>query len=56
VDNQDDTNAAPEDRFLHSTKFILLDRRARLRGVYDGQDPATPDEILAAIRSLLREE
>jgi protein SCO1/2 len=43
------------DLFIHSTTFILLDRQARLRAVYDGTDPATPDRVLRDARRLLRE-
>jgi protein SCO1/2 len=40
---------------LHSSKFVLLDRDARIRGYYDGEDPATVAQLAADIRWLLKE-
>ena len=31
--------ATPGERFAHSTKFVLIDADARVRGWYDGEDP-----------------
>lgn len=50
----------PEDLFIHSTIFVLVDKRARLRGIYEttgeGIDPERVQrEILRGVRSLLRE-
>ncbi len=49
-----------EDLFVHSTIFVLLDKRARLRGIFEtvgeGIDPAqVKRRILAGIRQLERE-
>jgi len=46
---------SPEDLFLHSTKFVLMDGAGRLRGVFDGENPETMPAILAAVRALLAE-
>jgi len=48
------------DLFIHSTIFVLVDRQARLRGVFDttgeGVDPVeVKGKILAGIRRLERE-
>ena len=48
------------DLFIHSTIFVLVDKQARLRGVYEtsgeGIDPQqVKNQILAAIRKLERE-
>jgi protein SCO1/2 len=43
------------DLFLHSEKFVLLDKQGRIRGWYDGQEPATAAEVAAAARTLARE-
>ncbi len=50
----------PNDLFIHSTIFVLVDKHARLRGVFDtlgeGIDPkAVTAQILAAIKRLNRE-
>ena len=55
VDNAAGVNNAPADLFVHSTKFILLDQRARLRGVFDGEHPNVSAEVGLAVRQLLRE-
>ena len=36
----------------HSTKFVLVDDRANIRGYYDGRDPAAMDILTTHIRSL----
>jgi protein SCO1 len=49
------------DLFIHSTMFVLVDKQARLRAVFEtsGEDvdwPSTRSKILAAIRQLEREK
>ena len=39
--------ASPGQRVTHSTKFVLIDREARIRGWYDGEEPATLDKLAA---------
>lgn len=39
--------AAPGQNVAHTTKFVLLDRRARIVGYYDGDDPAALDRLAA---------
>jgi len=51
---------SPVDLFIHSTIFVVVDKRARLRGVFEttgeGTDPQQVEEqILAAVRQLERE-
>ena len=51
---------SPNDLFIHSTIFILVDKRARLRGVFEttgqGIDPLqVKAQILAGVRRLERE-
>ena len=38
---------------LHSGAFILVDKKGRIRGVYDGTDPAKVDQLIADIDKLL---
>ncbi len=50
----------PADLFVHSTIFVIVDKRARLRGVFqtmgEGVDPAVSKaQILSAVRQLERE-
>ena len=51
---------SPQDLFVHSTIFVVADKQARLRGVFEttgeGIDPqAVKSEILAAVSQLERE-
>jgi protein SCO1/2 len=45
----------PNDLFIHSTKFVLVDRAGRVRGYFDGDDAKCASEILSAVKSLERE-
>lgn len=54
--------AVPEDRrepgmeeVLHSSRFVLLDRKSRIRGYYEGEEPDMVDRLLTDIRRLLKE-
>jgi protein SCO1/2 len=37
--------AAPGEKVAHSTKFVLIDPEGRVRGWYDGEDPASLDKL-----------
>ncbi len=41
---------------MHSTRFVLVDRRGTIRGYYDGMDDAKIDELRAALNYLLERE
>ena len=43
------------DLFIHSEKFVLLDKLGRIRGYYDGQNGSAVAEVIAAARTLARE-
>ena len=47
-------NAAPGG-YIHSGKFLLVDKQGRIRGVYDGTDPMDVDELIDDIPVLLNE-
>ncbi len=52
---------SPADLFVHSTIFVVADKQARLRGVFEttgeGIDPrAVQTQVLAAVRRLERED
>ncbi|EMR03490.1 BsSco [Cesiribacter andamanensis AMV16] len=38
---------------LHSGAFVLVDQQGRIRGVYDGTDPARVDQLMLDIQKLL---
>lgn len=46
----------PNDLFIHSTRFVLVDRHGRVRGYYDGDDPEFAKKVLSAVRQLEREQ
>lgn len=46
---------APEDLFLHSTRFILVDAHSRVRGVYDGESSDASRQVYGALRTLALE-
>ena len=46
----------PDDLFLHSTKFVLVDQQGRVRGWFDGEKPESKPAIVSAIKTLLREK
>jgi protein SCO1/2 len=43
------------DLFIHSEKFVLLDKQGRIRGYYDGQNADAVPELVAAAQTLARE-
>jgi cytochrome oxidase Cu insertion factor (SCO1/SenC/PrrC family) len=52
--------ASENDLFIHSTRFVIVDKQARLRGVFetDGEGvdwQAEKKKILAAVKQLERE-
>jgi protein SCO1/2 len=40
---------------LHSTRFALVDRQARIRGYYDGTDWQALERLRANVKIILRE-
>jgi protein SCO1/2 len=46
----------PNDLFIHSTKFVLVDKLGRVRGYFDSDDPQSTSQILSAVKSLQREQ
>jgi protein SCO1/2 len=65
VEKKPEEREIPEDLFIHSTWFVLVDQKGRVRGwtdregnlhaYYDSEDPAARKQILAGIKELLRE-
>ncbi|WP_299823311.1 SCO family protein [uncultured Pontibacter sp.] len=42
--------------FVHSGAFVLVDENRRIRGIYDGTDPAQVDRLINDIPVLLKEK
>lgn len=40
---------------MHSSRFVLLDRKGRIRGYYEGEESGMVDRLAADIRRLLKE-
>jgi protein SCO1 len=60
VEKKPEERASPDDLWVHSTIFVLVDKRAQLRGIYQtgGEDvnwPAEKAKLLAAVKQLERE-
>ena len=60
VPKQPEERESPQDLFIHSTLFVIADKRGQLRGVFEtvgeGIDPrVVQTQILAAVRRLERE-
>lgn len=55
IEKEEEMRQDPADLFIHSTIFVLVDTRGRVRGVYESLEPGFQEEITADIRALLRE-
>ena len=51
-----DERTSPDDLFVHSTLFVIVDSQGRVRGSFDGTEASSRSKILAAIRTLLKEK
>jgi cytochrome oxidase Cu insertion factor (SCO1/SenC/PrrC family) len=47
---------SPEDLFIHSTIFVVVDKRARVRGSFDSSEPDFEKRVRSVVRKLLREK
>ncbi len=45
-----------DDLFIHSTMFTLVDREGRLRGFFEGLEPADREEAVQAIQKLIPQD
>ena len=60
VEKKPEDRQSPDDLFVHSTVFVVVDKQARLRGVFQtgGDDvewPVEKEKILACVQQLERE-
>lgn len=47
-------DGGPDD-FIHTENFILVDKKKRIRGFYDGTDPESVDQLITDIEILAQE-
>ena len=47
---------SPNDLFVHSTHFVVVDKLGRVRGAFDGTEPSSQQKVLEATHMLLRED
>jgi protein SCO1 len=52
----DNTNRViPEDLFIHSTHFALVDKRGHIRGYFEGTEEEDRRQLVLSVKKLLRE-
>src|SRR5205807_1939134 len=51
-----DERTSPDDLFVHSTLFVVVDKQGRVRGSFDGTESPSRQKILEAIHLLLKEK
>ena len=56
VENPEESRQQPLDLFTHSSYLVLLDDRARVRGIYDALDPDPLPRILADYKRLAADD
>ena len=54
LDNEDRSN--PDNLFVHSTQFVLVDRHGRIRGYFEGTEEEDRQQLLLAVKKLVREK
>ena len=47
---------SPDDLFIHSTRFVLVDGKGRVRAFFDGDTPGSIPKMLKAVERLSREK
>jgi len=52
----EDSASKEADRFIHSDKFVLVDKQKHIRGYYNGTDPKEVDRLILEIDVLLHEQ
>jgi len=54
LDNEDQT--IPNNFFVHSTQFALVDKRGKIRGYFEGTDEEERKQLGLAVKKLVREK
>ena len=52
----EDSASKEADRFIHSDKFVLVDKQKHIRGYYNGTEPKEVDRLILEIDVLLHEQ
>jgi protein SCO1/2 len=55
LEKERDKQETPDDLFIHSTLFVLMDKQGRARAVFESDDATLRDKVLQAIHRLLQE-
>lgn len=55
VETKPEERERPADLFVHSTRFVLVDKRGQIRAFFDGERPEIQNDIEAAVERLARE-
>jgi protein SCO1/2 len=50
-----ENRTTPEDLFIHSTQFVLIDKRGQIRGYFEGTDENERKQLAIAVKQLQRE-
>jgi protein SCO1 len=56
LDKKPEDRTIPEDLFIHSTLFAVIDKQGRLRATVESLETNAPAQLVAAIRTLQREK
>jgi protein SCO1/2 len=56
IEKKPEERGDPADLFVHSTLFVVVDKEGRLRGSFEGDDPALHSKLIAAVKRLAREQ
>lgn len=54
LDNDDRSN--PDNLFVHSTQFVLVDKHGKIRGYFEGTEEEDRQQLLLAVKKLVREK
>jgi protein SCO1/2 len=52
---ENESKTIPDDLFVHSTQFALIDKRGRIRGYFEGTEEGDRKQLLLAVKKLARE-
>jgi cytochrome oxidase Cu insertion factor (SCO1/SenC/PrrC family) len=55
LDKEAGQQEAPNDLFIHSTQFILVDGQGRARAVFENEDENMTNKVARAVQRLLEE-
>ncbi|HMJ92362.1 MAG TPA: SCO family protein [Candidatus Acidoferrum sp.] len=55
VRDKTEEKLTPDDLFLHSTQFVLVDKQGRIRGYYEGTEENERKQLAIAVKKLQRE-